>query len=136
MSFAPDATCIHDNLSNGPSFPNKFPIFFQKKMTEKIHVEVYLNDGEKTYMSYESEDKDDIVLFSTFIFPDCLHVFGCEEKEKILFIPIEEIKKRLKILKLKIIPLPENIEYQISHLIRFIEKNIEKYRGIRTIYSI
>ena len=82
-------------------------------MTEKIHVKVYLNDGEKTYMGYETEDKDDIVLFSTFIFADCLHVFGSEEKEKILFIPIEEIKKRLKILKLKIIPLPENINYLI-----------------------
>ena len=105
-------------------------------MTEKIHVEVYLNDGEKTYMGYETEDKDDIVLFSTFIFTDCLHVFGSEEKEKFLFILIEEIKKRLKILKQKINPLPENIEYQITHLIRFIEKNIDKYRGIRTIYLI
>ena len=105
-------------------------------MTEIIHVEVYLKDGEKTYIGYETEDKDDIVLFSTFIFTDFLHVFGSEEKEKILFISIDEIKKRLKILKKKIFPLPENIEYQINCLIRFIEKNKEKYLGIRTIYSI
>ena len=105
-------------------------------MCEIIHVEVYLKDGEKTYIGYEIEDKDDTVLFSTFIFTDCLHVFGSEEKEKILFISIEEIKKRFKIFKLKISPLPENIEYQINCLIRFIERNKEKYLGIRTIYSV
>ena len=76
-------------------------------MTEIIHVEVYLKDGEKTYIGYEIEDKDDIVLFSTFIFVDCLHVFGSEEKEKILFISIDEIKKRLKILKKKFIFYPK-----------------------------
>ena len=43
-------------------------------MTEIIHVEVYLKDGEKTYIGYEIENKDDIILFSTFIFADCLHV--------------------------------------------------------------
>ena len=109
---------------------------FFLKMCEIIHVEVYLKDGGKTYIGYEIEDKDDTVLFSTFIFTDCLHVFGSEEKEKILFISIEEIKKRFKILKLKISPLPENIEYQIICLIRFIERNKEKYLGIRTIYSV
>ena len=55
-------------------------------MNEIIHVEVYLKDGEKTYIGYEIEDKDDTVLFSTFILPDCLHVFGSEAKEKILFV--------------------------------------------------
>ena len=94
-------------------------------MTEIIHIEVYLKDGEKTYIGYEIEDKDDIVLFSTFIFPDCLHVFGSEEKEKILFILIDEIKKRLKIFKKKIHLLPENIEYQISCLIHFYRKKIK-----------
>ena len=105
-------------------------------MGEIIHVEVYLKDGEKTYIEYEIEDKHDTVLFSTFILADCLHVFGSEEKENILFVSIDEIKKRLEILKLKIISLPENIEYQINCLIRYIEKNKEKYLGIRTIYSV
>ena len=105
-------------------------------MTTIIHLEVYLNDGEKTYVGYEIEDKDDTVLFSAFIFTDYLHMFGSEEKEKILFISVEEIKERLKILKLKINPLPENIEFKITRLIHFLEKNIDRYQGIRTIYSI
>ena len=70
-------------------------------MCEIIHVE------EKTYIGYEIEDKDDTALFSTFIFTDCLHVFGSEEKEKILFISIEEIKKRFKILNLKFLLYPK-----------------------------
>ena len=105
-------------------------------MTEIIHVEVYLKDKEKTYVGYEIEDKDESILFSTFILRDCLHVFGTEEKEKILFVSIDKLKKRFKILKHKINSLPENIEYQIICLIRYIEKNKEKYLGIRTIYSV
>ena len=34
---------------------------------EIIHVEVYLKRKDKTDVSYEIEDKDDVVLFSTFI---------------------------------------------------------------------
>ena len=105
-------------------------------MTETIYVEVYLNKHGKTYVGYEIEDKDDVILFSPFIFSDCLHVFATEEKEKSLFISPEEIKKRFKLLKTKIIPLPENIDFKISRLICFIEKNIKFYQGIRTIYSV
>ena len=83
-------------------------------MTEIIHFEVYLKDGEKTYIGYEIEDKDDIVLFSNFIFADCLRVFGSEEKEKILFISIDEIKKRLKILKKN---LSFTRKYRISNIL-------------------
>ena len=36
--------------------------------------------------SYEVEDNDETILFSTFILDDCLRQFVAEEKEEILFI--------------------------------------------------
>ena len=106
-------------------------------MNETIHVEVYLKTEEKTYISYEIEDKDDEVLFSTFILADCLQQFGrCEKKKEILFISVDELKRRFMLMKKKFIIFPENILYKINCLINHIEKNKKNYYGIRTIYSI
>ena len=78
---------------------------------EIIHVEVYLKRKDKTYVSYEIEDKDDVVLFSTFILVDCLQQFGrAEKKKEILFIPK------------KFLVVPENIEYKINCLIKHRKK--------------
>ena len=53
---------------------------------ETVHIEVYLKKGNNTYISYEVEDNDETILFSTFILDDCLRQFVAEEKEEILFI--------------------------------------------------
>ena len=104
---------------------------------EIIHVQVYLKRKDKTYVSYEIEDKDDVVLFSTFILVDCLQQFGrAEKKKEILFIPPYELKKRFKLMKKKFLVLPENIEYKINCLIKHIEKNEKIYYAIRTIYTV
>ena len=106
-------------------------------MNETIHVEVYLKTEEKTYIGYEIEDKDEEILFSTFILADCLQQFGrAEKKKEILFISVDELKRRFILMKKKFVFLPENITYKINCLIKYIEKNKEKYYGIRTIYSV
>ena len=74
---------------------------------EIFHVEVYLKRKDKTYVSYEIEDKDDVVLFGTFILVDCLQQFGrAEKKKEILFIPPYELKKRFKLMRKKIFSYP------------------------------
>ena len=106
-------------------------------MNETIHVEVYLKTEEKTYISYEIEDKDEEVLFTTFILADCLQQFGrCEKKKEILFISVDELKRRFMLMKKKFIIFPENILYKMNCLINHIEKNNKNYYGIRTIYLI
>ena len=52
---------------------------------ETIYVEVYLKKENNPYIGYKIEDKDDTILFSTFILQDCLLQFGSTEKEQILF---------------------------------------------------
>ena len=88
---------------------------------EIIHVEVYLKRKDKTDVSYEIEDKDDVVLFSTFIL-----VFNnlgeLKKKKEILFIPPYELKKRFKLMKKKFLVVPENIEYKINCLVKHRKK--------------
>ena len=104
---------------------------------ETIYVEVYLKIQEKTYISYEIENKDCEILFSTFILGDCLQQFGrAEKKKEILFISLDELKRRFKLMKKKFFVIPENIEYKINCLIKHIEKNEKNYYGIRTIYTV
>ena len=104
---------------------------------ETIHVEVYLKTQDKTYISYEIEDKDCEVLFRTFILGDCLQQFGrAEKKKEILFISVNELKRRFKLMKKNFFVIPENIEYKINCLINHMEKNEKFYYGIRTIYTV
>ena len=104
---------------------------------ETIHVEVYLKTQDKTYISYEIEDKDSEILFSTFILADCLQQFGrAEKKKEILFISVDELKRRFKLMKKNFLVIPENIEYKINCLINHMEKNEKFYYGIRTIYTV
>ena len=104
---------------------------------ETIYVEVYLKIQEKTYISYEIENKDCEILFSTFILGDCLQQFGrAEKKKEILFISLDELKRRFKLMKKFFFVIPENIEYKINCLIKHIEKNEKNYYGIRTIYTV
>ena len=71
-------------------------------MNETIHIEVYLKTGEKTYISYEIEDKDEEILFSTFILADCLQQFGrAEKKKEIVFISVDELKRRFTLMTKK-----------------------------------
>ena len=106
-------------------------------MNETIHIEVYLKTGEKTYISYEIEDKDEEILFSTFILADCLQQFGrAEKKKEIVFISVDELKRRFTLMTKKFFFLPENIVYKINCLINHIEKNKKNYYGIKTIYSV
>ena len=94
-------------------------------MNETIHIEVYLKTGEKTYISYEIEDKD------------CLQQFGrAEKKKEIVFISVDELKRRFTLMTKKFFFLPENIVYKINCLINHIEKNKKNYYGIKTIYSV
>ena len=106
-------------------------------MNETIHIEVYLKTGEKTYISYEIEDKDEEILFSTFILADCLQQFGrAEKKKEIVFISVDELKRRFTLMRKNFFFLPENIVYKINCLINHIEKNKKNYYGIKTIYSV
>ena len=88
---------------------------------ETVHIEVYLRKNNNTNVSYEIEDNDASILFSTFILDDCLHQFGTEEKE-ILFISSDELKERYKFMKKKIPVIPSNIEYKINCLMGYIKK--------------
>ena len=74
---------------------------------ETIYVEVYLKKENNAYIRYEIEDKDDTILFYTFILMDCLHQFRSTEKEKNLFISPDKLKERLKILGKKFLFLPK-----------------------------
>ena len=90
---------------------------------ETIHIEVYFKKNEDIpYIGYEIED---------------LHQFGrAEKKKEILFISSAELKERFKLMKKKIVVIPNNIDYKINCLIKYIEKNEEYYYGIRTIYLV
>ena len=93
-------------------------------MSDKtIHIEVYFKKNEDIpYIGYEIED---------------LHQFGrAEKKKEILFISSAELKERFKLMKKKIVVIPNNIDYKINCLIKYIEKNEEYYYGIRTIYLV
>ena len=105
---------------------------------ETIHIEVYFKKHEDIpYIGYEIEDKDDTILFSAFILEDCLHQFGrAEKKKEILFISSAELKERFKLMKKNFLVIPNNIDYKINCLIKYIEKNEEYYYGIRTIYLV
>ena len=46
------------------------------------------------------------------------------------------LKERFKLMKKKILVIPNNIDYKINCLIKYIEKNEEYYYGIRTIYLV
>ena len=106
-------------------------------MGEKtVHIEVYLKKGNNTYISYEVEDNDETILFSTFILDDCLRQFAAEEKEEILFISSFELEERFKFMKKKIPVIPNNIEYKINCLIKHIKSNEHHYYGVKTICCV
>ena len=59
-----------------------------------------------------------------------------KKKKEILFISLDELKRRFKLMKKFFFVIPENIEYKINCLIKHIEKNEKNYYGIRTIYTV
>ena len=53
-------------------------LFILLKMSDTVHIEIYLKESEKTVLKYEVEDNDKNVLFSTYLFKESLKDFAVD----------------------------------------------------------
>ena len=101
-----------------------------------VNIEIFLkNENNKSYLGYEVDDNDENLLFTPFLFPECLAQFYNDENIVREITP-EIIKRRLEEMKKKVIMIPDDMIYKIECLINFIHKHCDSYIGIRTIFLI
>ena len=95
-----------------------------------VHIEIYLlnlksnNPCEKYKLCYEVDDNDENILFSPFIFRECIRDF-CQDRETIIAITPDDLRQRW---------VPAHIRSKIENIIKYIEKNQDRYVGISVIF--
>jgi hypothetical protein len=109
------------------------------KMSDTVvHIEIYLlnlksnNPCEKYKLCYEVDDNDENILFSPFIFRKCIRDF-CQDRETIIAITPDDLRQRLQAFELKT-RVPAHIRSKIENIIKYIEKNQDRYIGISVIF--
>jgi hypothetical protein len=92
-----------------------------------IHIEIYLlnlnsnNPRTKYKCSYEIEDNDENILFSPFMFRECIRDY-CKDQKTIIGITPNDLCQRLYAFELQTRP-PAYIQSKIKNIIKYIEKN-------------
>ena len=109
-------------------------LFILLKMSNTVHIEVYLKESEKIKLKYEIEDNDKNVLFSTYLFKESLKDFAVDNYDLLQEYSIESLKERTRLLQHEVPNVPEGVLYKINSLISFVERNLENYAGIKVIF--
>ena len=103
-------------------------------MSTTVHIEIYLKKSEKAVLTYEVEDNDKNVLFSTYLFKESLKDFALDNHDLLRQYSIESLKERTKLLQHEIPNISESVLYKINSLIKYIEQNSQDYMGIKVIF--
>jgi hypothetical protein len=94
-----------------------------------VYIEIYVRDnlgGVK--VGYECVDNDKSILFSPYMFSECLREWAHDTKN-IIPLPIEELNHRLSVFQTKAV-VPSDIVAKIKNLIKFVENNKDIYASI------
>jgi hypothetical protein len=103
-----------------------------------IHITIYLKNDQSTgnddkYNAAYNVDDDDLnLLFSPHIFPEPF-LDWCKDLGNIINVPPDLIRTRLKTYTTTH-SVPAHIVAKIEAIANFIDKNIDKYVGIVTVF--
>jgi hypothetical protein len=103
-----------------------------------IHITIYLKNDQSTgnhdkyIAAYNVDDDDSNLLFSPDIFPEPF-LDWCKDLGNIINVPTDLIRTRLKTYTTTH-SAPSHIVAKIEAIANFIDKNIDKYAGITTVF--
>ncbi|CAB4044264.1 Hypothetical predicted protein [Paramuricea clavata] len=102
---------------------------------ELVHIEIYIKDdtnktGKK--IAYECVDNDKNILFSPYIFPDCIGEWAADS-DVITECSVNTLRHRLNVFQTAV-AVPPDVTSKIENIIKFIKKPKDIYVGIRAIY--
>jgi hypothetical protein len=104
-----------------------------------IYISIYLlnpnskSERDKYHAFYNADNNDADILFSPFMFPECMRDFIDDQGTIIALLP-EDLHQRLQALEDQTV-LPVVVCSKIENIIKYIEKYIEQYVGISVIFA-